>query len=127
MGNTTERSTRFSSAISYGFDKEMGYNSFMPRGITKEYFQEAGWWTPNQIRDSFYDFTNDILNTALIEKLRKLAQEEQARRKVLPEEYIECPFCKGYHQQKSNVDGLCEIHEAQLAPFRYDKALIKVA
>ncbi len=90
------------------------------RRITKEYFAEAIWWTPNQIRDSFLDFNRD-LSLDFIQVLRVLALDEQKRRKSLPGEFVECSFCKGYHGQMNNVDNLCEIHEAQLAPLRYDK------
>jgi len=89
------------------------------RQPTKEYFAETIWWTPNQIRDSFLDYSHD-LTTEFIQNLKSLAIDEQARRKSLPEMFIECPFCKGYHGQCCNIDGLCEKHEAEFAPMRYD-------
>jgi hypothetical protein len=87
--------------------------------VTPEYFQERGWWTPAQIRDSLLDF-NLKLTTDVVEQVKLLAQHENERRKKLPDQYIQCPHCKGFHEQLKNIDGLCEKHEAQLAPFRYD-------
>ena len=89
------------------------------RTPSPEYFANAVWWTPNQIRDSFFDYSTEI-TTAYVQELKVLALNEQARRKQLPLEFIECPFCKGYHGQLANIDNLCEIHEAQFAAARYD-------
>lgn len=91
----------------------------MKAQVDEKYFQERGWWTPMQIRDSLYDFTAEMTKD-YVNHIRLLAQAEQTRRKGLPEKYVECPFCRGCHEQKGNVESLCEKHEAQLAPFFYD-------
>jgi hypothetical protein len=91
------------------------------RTPTVEYFQATTWWTPNQIRDSFFDYVPWEVTTEFINTSRNLAIAEQARRKSLPAEFVKCPICNGYHGQLNNIDNLCEIHEAATAPLRYDR------
>lgn len=83
-----------------------------------EYFF-APWRTPAQTRDLLIELSVPI-TTARIQELRALALEETNRRKN-NSNFVECPFCKGYHGQLSNIDNLCEKHESQLAPIRYDQ------
>ena len=82
-------------------------------------FQEYGWLTPSQIRDSLLIFP--VLDTEMVQRLKVLALNEQARRSKIPELYIQCPRCKGFHEQKTNIDGLCDKCETDTACFRYDK------
>jgi hypothetical protein len=88
------------------------------RNPTAEFFATTTWWTPNQIRDSFFD-CSDSLTTDFINMVRNLAIREQAKRKKSPD-FVECPICKGFHGQITNIDNLCEKHEAETAPLRYD-------
>jgi len=79
-------------------------------------YSARGYLTPNQIRD-------ELINVLILDatnKIKNAATQEQARRKGLPDQYIECPYCKGYHDGLKNVDGLCEKHEQQMAAYRYD-------
>jgi hypothetical protein len=87
--------------------------------LSIDYFKERGWYTPAQIRDDVVEFIYGHM-TDLVNEARKLGIEETERRKVDPN-YIKCARCFGYHEQKNNIDGLCEICEAATAPFRFDK------
>jgi hypothetical protein len=89
--------------------------------VTPDYFSERGWWTPNQIRD--YLLFYPIPTTEQVQAYKVMAINEQARRKALKELYVECPRCKGYHEQLNNIDKLCEICEQFTAPSRYDSKL----
>ena len=102
---------------------------------TPEYFSQRGWWTPAQIRDFAIEAAaagvkiigekstgESLLTTELVQKLKVLALNEQARRKSSPDLYCECVRCKGYHEQLQNIDRLCEKCEAATAPMRYDAA-----
>ena len=79
-------------------------------------YSDRGYMTPNQIRD----LLTSVLILDAIGQIKNAANDEQARRKALPEQYIQCSYCKGYHDGLKNIDGLCEDHERQLAPYRYD-------
>ena len=87
-----------------------------------EYFSDdkRGYATPSQIRDLNIDVVHNIMGE-LFTELKNMATEENKRRKSLPEKYIECKHCKGFHDQLKNIDGLCEKCEAITAPYRYDK------
>lgn len=86
----------------------------------QEWF-DADWRTPTQTRDLLIELSKN-LNTKRIKALRELCEKETARRKNNPK-YIQCPLCKGLHGQLNNIDGLCEQHEQQTAPARFDATL----
>lgn len=94
-----------------------------------EYFKDdlRGYATPNQLRDRiietvYFSFKDTIPDFGkVVADLRNLANEENKRREGLPEKYVKCVHCKGYHDQLNNIDQLCEKCEATTAPFRYDK------
>lgn len=62
--------------------------------------QRFTWFTTYQRRD--------MLITEMINTLKCLGIEEQARRKSLPDEFVECPRCRGYHTEKDNENKFCE-------------------
>jgi hypothetical protein len=81
--------------------------------VTSEDFQKYCWMTPYQIRDyliEFVYFINGGLTSEIVSHIRNLGTEEQTRRKKLNVEFVECPFCKGYHNKLNNTDELCELH-----------------
>lgn len=86
--------------------------------ITDNQWFAAIWRTPAQTRDLLIELSHP-LTSKRINELRQMAHKEEAARKHNPD-FIQCCHCKGHHGQKTNIDGLCEIHEAQFAPFRYD-------
>jgi hypothetical protein len=62
----------------------------------------------------------EILNT-----LKKYCLAEQARRKVLPTEFVECPRCRGYHGELNNNDNLCESCEQIVHIMQWDEEHLK--
>ena len=80
----------------------------------------APWRTPQQTRDLLIELSNN-LNLERIQELRALCLTETNKRKN-NSLFVECPMCKNYHSQLENIDNLCEKHEAETAPMRYDKA-----
>ncbi len=94
--------------------------------MTTEEFQKYCWMTPYQRRDNlieFIYFTKGELTTDIISTLRNLAMEEQIRRKKFNTEFVECPFCKGFHNELNNTDNLCEKCELHLHIVEFDKNL----
>lgn len=88
---------------------------------TPEYFQFCDWETPVQTRDKMISLIlSKDLTSKELNKLKGLELQETDRRKKFPELFVKCPVCYGYHGQLGNIDNLCEKHEAQFAPFRYD-------
>ena len=79
---------------------------------------EALWRTPQQTRDLLIELS-DPVTTKRMRELRTLCHQEIEKRKDNPL-FVECPCCKNKHGQLTNIDNLCEKHEAQLAPLRYD-------
>jgi hypothetical protein len=76
-------------------------------------FQKYYWYTAYQLRDMLMEeflltrnTEDDTTNTLRL--IKNLAAEEQARRKSLPLEYVECPYCKCHHGEINNNDKLCE-------------------
>ena len=86
--------------------------------MTDSNWFKADWRTPAQTRDLLIEMAYPV-TTKRIQELRAAAEIETNRRKESGE-HIQCPMCKGWHGQKHNIDGLCEIHEAQTAPMRWD-------
>ena len=83
-------------------------------------FKRFGWLTPFQLRDLFIN-TSEI-TTELIHSLKVAALDEQNRRKTLPELYVQCPRCKGYHDLiVTNNDALCDKCEQIVHILEYDK------
>lgn len=94
--------------------------------ITSEDFQKHYWMTSYQRRDDLIEFVyfiNGGLTSEIVSQLRNLGVEEQARRKKLDTEFVECPFCKGYHNERSNTNKLCEKCELHLHIVEFDKNL----
>jgi hypothetical protein len=86
----------------------------------QEYFAFLTYYTPNYIRDVLYASLGRELNKENIQEIKKLSLEEQARRKNLPEQFVKCQYCGGYHAGKENFDNLCDKCNCFLAPYRYD-------
>lgn len=87
--------------------------------FTDEEWFDAPWRTPAQTRDLLLELEPN-LTTERIQKLRSLCINAETMRKQDTQQFVMCPHCKGWHGQLSNVDALCEKHEAQLAPLRFD-------
>ena len=85
----------------------------------EEWFN-ADWRTPAQTRDLLIELSHPI-TLERIQELRSLCEQEIIKRKD-DLKYVQCPLCKGFHDQLNNIDNLCEKHEQQTAPLRYDKA-----
>lgn len=88
--------------------------------MNASYFQSLPTDTPNQIRDVILSCNG--LSTEFVQSVANMARQETERRKSMPETFIRCLRCYGYHGQLNNIDGLCERCECQTAPFRYDQA-----
>jgi hypothetical protein len=86
--------------------------------IPDEQWFEAPWRTPQQSRDLLIELDHHI-TIERIQELRSLCEKHVKLRKDNPL-FVVCPLCKNAHGQLSNVDNLCEKHEAQTAPMRYD-------
>ena len=87
----------------------------MKLNFTTEDMQKCYWLTPNQRRDDLielYDHCSETpMTDDIVNHIKNLGLAEQARRKVLATsagEFVECPYCKGYHDQLKNIDKLCE-------------------
>jgi hypothetical protein len=95
--------------------------------FTADDMQRFYWYTPFQRRDQlleqlcFSELKDKELNDA-IRETANLGRAEQTRRKALPLEFVECPYCKGYHDQFSNDDKLCEKCEWTVHILRWDVA-----
>ena len=85
----------------------------------KANFTDFFWMTPNQLRDYYLCAPN--LTPEIVQELRCAALAEDSRRKLLPD-FVRCSRCFGYHDQKQNIDKLCEKCEANTAPFRFDES-----
>lgn len=82
-------------------------------------FHRYTWLTAYQLRDIYLaviDLSRDNICV-----LRNAANAEQARRKTLPEQFVECPRCRGWHGETKNKDNLCEKCEQIIHVFEYDK------
>jgi hypothetical protein len=93
--------------------------------ISKD-FQKYCWMTPYQRRDDLIEFVYFVsgeLTSEIVSDIRNLGAEEQARRKKLDTEFVECPFCRGYHTELNNIDKLCEKCELYLHVVGFDKNL----
>jgi len=86
----------------------------------EQYYEFVKAKTPNQIRDARLDLPHST--TEQIQEERSLAINEQARRRNLPNEFMECPRCKGFHGMLKNTDGLCDQCDMTIQPYRYDLA-----
>lgn len=84
----------------------------------EEYFRFMEHYTPNDIREVLLASSDWTLES--IKRIKNLAAAEQARRKALPELFVECSYCKGFHAGKENTDRLCDKCDGNLAPYRYD-------
>lgn len=90
------------------------------RTLTATDYQRLYWFTPYQLRDMYIDewCVNMITNT--LREIKNLGADEQARRKSLPNEFVECPYCKGFHNQFNNNDKLCDKCEWTVHILRWD-------
>jgi hypothetical protein len=87
----------------------------------------APWRTQAQTRDLLIDMLRpEHLTTEYVECLRLYGKEVTADRKNKPNSFVKCTVCGEYHGQMNNVDNLCEVHEAFMAPFRYDNTAKKL-
>jgi len=92
------------------------------RTLTATDFQRLYWFTPYQLRDMYIEeacLTGEA-TTKTLQEIKNLGAEEQARRKSLPTEFVECPYCKGYHKELNNNDNLCEKCEWTVHILRWD-------
>ena len=89
--------------------------------VTPEFFADRGWMTPSTIFGELLVYP--VPRTVEVQHLKHLALGETERRKNLPDTYVKCPRCYGYHDQMLNIDKLCERCEAHIAPYRYDRRL----
>ena len=91
--------------------------------ITADDFQKYYWFTPAQRRNMLIEeacVCEGGLTTEIASHIKNLGQAEQARRKSLPEQFVECTYCKGYHDQVNNNDKLCEKCEYTVHFLRWD-------
>ena len=95
--------------------------------FTANDMQRFGWFTPYQRRDDLIELycacSKSPITTNIVSHIKKLGLEEQARRKILANstgEFVECPYCKGYHNQLENTDKLCESREWTVHILRWD-------
>lgn len=91
---------------------------YFAHAATPEHFSSATWKTPSQIADDFLMWPG--LTTHLVQVARTLTLAETQRRKTLPDVFVKCPRCYGYHGERANIDSLCEKCEVLTAPARYD-------
>jgi len=92
------------------------------RTLTATDYQKWYWLTPYQLRDMYIEeacLTGEV-TTKLLQEIKNLGAAEQTRRKALPEEFAECPYCKGYHTGWDNNDKLCEKCEWTVHIMRWD-------
>lgn len=80
------------------------------------------WYTELQVRDMLV-FPG--ITTEQLQDLRVACIEETKRRKALPNEFVQCPRCKGYHSEKANNDSLCEKCEQEVHVMEFDKTYTK--
>jgi hypothetical protein len=84
-------------------------------------FQRFTWLTPFQLRDFYLVGT---VTTALVQEAKVAALHEQARRKQLPAQFVECPRCRGFHSEQNNMQNLCERCEQMVHVMEFDQAAI---
>ncbi len=65
---------------------------------------------------------SDVMNERF-NLIKNLSHAEQARRKSLAStgEFVECKYCRGYHNEVNNNDQLCESCERTVHMHQWDK------
>ena len=93
--------------------------------ITSNSYQKFYWMTPMQLRDMFLEEVcfSENTNISILQNIKNLAVEEQSRRKQLKLEFVECPYCKGFHNGFENIDALCEKCEWTVHILQWDANL----
>ena len=90
------------------------------KNITIENYKKYFNFTPYQMRDMLLE-EQCAEHFKILSVIKNLANEEQKRRKELPDEFVECPYCRGYHNELNNIDKLCEKCEQFLHVIEFDK------
>jgi hypothetical protein len=93
---------------------------------TSEDFKKYYHLTPMQLRDMYLEeacFSGNV-TTDVLRDIKNLGAEEQARRKA-DGGFVECPYCKGYHDRYENNDRLCDKCEWTVHILRWDAAYKK--
>lgn len=94
--------------------------------MTIDDFKKFYWITAFQRRDMLIEelCLTGQATTDSIRETKNLGAEEHNRRKSLSLEFVECPYCKGYHNEFENTDKLCEKCEYTVHITHWDKEFL---